>query len=105
MIWNGSPGQWGPATVESPNGAAVTLMRQRPELEYHHGFPMVYQWLLSGAKTAFLQDANSLIMKRENLVPALRHLRKTFPSINRVTSYARSKTVAKKEPGDPACHS
>ncbi|MCP4262626.1 MAG: hypothetical protein GY774_34750 [Planctomycetes bacterium] len=57
---------------------------------------MIYNWLLSGGKTAFLQDANSLIMKTEQLVDILKHLRKTFPSLNRVTSYARSKTIAQK---------
>ena len=78
--------------------AAITLMRRNPELEYHQGFSMLYQWLLSGGKTAFLQDANSLIMKTEPLVEALKYLRETFPSIERVTSYARSKTLAQKSP-------
>ena len=59
---------------------------------------MVYNWLQSGAKTAFLQDANSLIMKTDQLVDILRHLRKTFPTLTRVTSYARSKTIAQKKP-------
>ncbi len=78
--------------------AAVMLMRRVPELEYHQGFVMVYHWLLSGGKTAFLQDANSLIMKTDTLVDALKYLRKTFPHITRVTSYARSKTLAQKKP-------
>ena len=82
------------------HGGAVSLMKRVPELEYHHGFPMVYQWLLSGGKTAFLQDANSLIMKTDVLVAALKYLRGTFPTINRVTSYARSKTVGQKSPKD-----
>ncbi len=37
-------------------------------------------------------------MKTPQLVEALQHLRKTFPSIERVTSYARSKTLAQKKP-------
>ena len=78
--------------------AAILLMNKHPELEYHHGFPMVYHWLLSGGRTAFLQDANSLIMKTDPLTEALTYLRSTFPSIERVTSYARSKTLAKKKP-------
>ena len=57
---------------------------------------MVIDWLSSGAKTAFLQDANSLIMKSEDLVHILKYLRKSFPSLERVTSYARSKTLARK---------
>jgi radical SAM superfamily enzyme YgiQ (UPF0313 family) len=77
--------------------AAIELLNSMPELNYHQGFVMVYNWLQSGAKTAFLQDANSLIMKTDQLVDILQHLRKTFPTLNRVTSYARSKTIAQKK--------
>ena len=77
--------------------AAIELLSSNPELNYHQGFVMVYNWLQSGAKTAFLQDANSLIMKTDQLVEILQHLRKTFPTLNRVTSYARSKTIAQKK--------
>lgn len=76
--------------------AALALIDRNPELEYHQGFVMIIHWLLSGAHTAFLQDANSLIIKAESLVDALIYLRRTFPSLNRVTSYARSKTLARK---------
>jgi radical SAM superfamily enzyme YgiQ (UPF0313 family) len=77
--------------------AAIELLNSEPELNYQQGFVMVYNWLQAGAKTAFLQDANSLIMKTDQLVDILQHLRKTFPSLNRVTSYARSKTLAQKK--------
>jgi histone acetyltransferase (RNA polymerase elongator complex component) len=76
--------------------AALALMTKHPELNYHQGFVMLYNWLISGGKTAFLQDANSLIMKTEHLVEALQYLRSTFPSLERVTTYARSKTIAQK---------
>lgn len=76
--------------------AALALITKVPELNYHQGFVMVYNWLMSGAGTVFLQDANSLIMKTEHLVEALRYLRRKFPSIQRVTSYARSKTLMQK---------
>ncbi|MCP4576313.1 MAG: radical SAM protein, partial [Deltaproteobacteria bacterium] len=36
-------------------------------------------------------------MKSNKLVDVLKHLRKTFPSLERVTSYARSKTLARKK--------
>ena len=78
--------------------AVVMLIDRVPELNYHQGFVMVYNWLLSGAKTAFLQDANTVIMKTDQLVDVLKYLRKTFVSIIRVTSYARSKTLAQKKP-------
>jgi len=75
---------------------ALAMLEREPELNSHHGFVMVYHWLQSGGKTAFLQDANSLIMKTAQLVDVLTHLRKRFPSLERVTSYARSKTVKQK---------
>jgi radical SAM superfamily enzyme YgiQ (UPF0313 family) len=75
---------------------AIELIDKYPELNYHHGFGMVFNWLQSGAKTAFLQDANSPIMKTEQFVDVLQYLRKTFPTLTRVTSYARSKTLGQK---------
>ncbi|MFH2129177.1 MAG: radical SAM protein [bacterium] len=77
---------------------ALDLLDQDPGLGMLSGYPMVVNWMISGAKTAFLQDANSMIMKSERLVEVLRYLRETFPTLERVTSYARSKTIAKKEP-------
>ena len=81
---------------EITRDVAIAMVNNDPMLNTSPGFVMIYNWMLSGGKTAFLQDANSLIMKTEQLVDILKHLRKTFPSLNRVTSYARSKTVAQK---------
>ncbi|MFC2066522.1 radical SAM protein [Chloroflexota bacterium] len=53
-------------------------------------------WLYAGGKSAFLQDANTLIMRTSELVEVIKFLKETFPSIDRITSYARSKTAAKK---------
>jgi radical SAM superfamily enzyme YgiQ (UPF0313 family) len=75
---------------------AIFLMDRAPELNHHQGFVMLYHWLLAGAKTVFLQDANSIIMKTDALVDVLQYLKKTFPSIDRVTSYARSRTLVQK---------
>jgi radical SAM superfamily enzyme YgiQ (UPF0313 family) len=47
-------------------------------------------------RTAFIQDANSLVMKTDELVQVLSRLRERFPSVERVTSYARARTVARK---------
>ena len=46
--------------------------------------------------TAFIQDANSLVMKTGDLVRVLSRLKEKFPSVQRVTSYARARTVARK---------
>ncbi len=56
----------------------------------------VAQWLVTGGKTAFLQDSNTLIMRTPDLVRVIAFLRKTFPSLDRVTTYARSHTAARR---------
>ena len=53
-------------------------------------------WMWAGAKSVFLQDANTLIMRTPDLLKVLLFLKETFPQVNRITSYARSKTAAKK---------
>jgi biotin synthase-like enzyme len=72
------------------------IMERYPYASTSNGFGMILNWISSGAKTAFLQDANSLIMGTDNLVKVLEYLRDTFPSIERVTTYARSKTLFRK---------
>ncbi len=78
--------------------AAVKFLGEHPELNSHPGFAMLFNWLISGARTAFLQDANSIIMKTEDLIEGLEYLRSRFPTIERVTTYARSRTLAQKKP-------
>ncbi len=56
----------------------------------------VAQWLVTGGKTAFLQDSNTLIMRTPELIQVIAFLRKTFPSLDRVTTYARSHTAARR---------
>lgn len=56
----------------------------------------VCRWLNSGGKNVFLQDADALIMRTPELVEVLKYLKETSPTIERVTSYARSKTCAHK---------
>ena len=53
-------------------------------------------WLWASSESAFLQDANTLIMRTPDLVRVVSFLKQTFPELNRITSYARSKTAAKK---------
>jgi len=73
--------------------AARMILNNPPNQTYYN----VALWLYAGGESAFLQDANSLIMKTDELVEVIRFLKQTLPSINRVTSYARSKTAAKKK--------
>jgi len=63
-------------------------------------FRHVAAWLYFGGTTAFLQDADTLIMKTDDLVDVLRYLREKFPAIERVTSYCRSRTAGHKSVED-----
>lgn len=51
-------------------------------------------------RTVFLQDADPLVTPTEDLARILRHLRATFPSVQRVTTYARSRTLARRPLAD-----
>jgi histone acetyltransferase (RNA polymerase elongator complex component) len=53
-------------------------------------------WMYAGGRHAFLQDANSLIMRTPDLVEVIKYLKQTFPGIDRITSYSRSKTASRK---------
>ncbi len=59
-------------------------------------FLQVAAWLYSGGESVFLQDANSLIVKTEELVEILTFIRETFPDVKRITSYGRSHTARRK---------
>jgi hypothetical protein len=54
----------------------------------------------SGVKTAFLQDADSLILPMDDLVAILDHLKEKFPKIDRITTYARARTLMHKSIDD-----
>jgi len=79
------------------NTVGTTLVRNIPQLSQNHSFVNVYNWICSGARTAFLQDADSIVIPTSRLVEIIGHLRDSFSTLDRVTSYARAKTVFKKE--------
>jgi radical SAM superfamily enzyme YgiQ (UPF0313 family) len=85
-------------TITRDVGAA--LLAHSGDLSGNASFITVFNWLSSGARTAFLQDADSMIMRSPELVAALKHLRKTLPSLTRVTTYARSRTLARRRPDE-----
>jgi len=61
-----------------------------------NSYRSVAGWLHNGTNACFLQDADNLIMKTDDLVEVLTYLKKSLPQISRVTTYTRSKTVNKK---------
>lgn len=52
-------------------------------------------WIAGGMKSVFLQDANSMVIKPEDMITILKHITKNFPKVERITSYARSQTIAR----------
>jgi radical SAM superfamily enzyme YgiQ (UPF0313 family) len=75
----------------------LAILRADPSLEMNQCFISVFNWLYSGGQTAFLQDANSMIMRPAEFIDVLRHLRQTLNTLTRVTSYTRSKTLAQRK--------
>jgi len=61
---------------------------------YNDFFKSIAVWIYFGARNVFIQDANSLVMKKDDFVEAAQYLRQAFPTIDRVTCYARSQTIA-----------
>jgi hypothetical protein len=59
-------------------------------------------WVQGGMQSIFLQDANTLIIKPDDLVEILNHVQKSFPQVERITSYARSHTIARISDDDMA---
>ncbi len=49
--------------------------------------------IYKGAKTVFIADSDSLVMK--NIVDIIQHIKLRFPDSDRITSYARAKTLMK----------
>ena len=64
-------------------------------------FVAAFNWYFAGGmQSVFIQDANSLIIQPSELVEILKYLKKHFPQIGRITSYARSQTIARTKEED-----
>lgn len=59
-------------------------------------FVCAYNWFHTGMHSVFLQDANSLVLPTEKLEIILKAIKEKFPTVRRITSYARSHTLHKK---------
>lgn len=77
-------------------GGAVT--REILEAVYRKdpSLVQVALWLYRGGKNVFLQDADSLVMPPDDLAEILAFVCEQFPTVERITTYARSKTVARR---------
>ncbi|MFH2009268.1 MAG: radical SAM protein, partial [bacterium] len=71
------------------------IRRVMQEAPLHAGIGQVAMFLMAGGKTVFLQDANSLLLKPPELERVVRKIMGVFPEVTRITSYARSQTLAR----------
>jgi len=76
------------------HNAIIREMQMLPS-EEQNCYYVVYNWLMNGGKSVFLQDGNSVALKPEKLAEVLFYLREKFPHIERITSYARAETLAR----------
>ena len=67
---------------------------------YSDSYRTIAAWLYYKTDACFLQDADNLIMRTDDLVEVLRFLREKFPEIKRVTTYSRSRTIVRKSVDD-----
>jgi histone acetyltransferase (RNA polymerase elongator complex component) len=72
----------------------VTRVVRQPNLS--HAYRSVAAWMYYQEYTVFLQDGNNLVLPSEELVEVLNYLRQEIPQVTRITSYARAKTVSRK---------
>jgi hypothetical protein len=82
--------------IDVPRLAAGTTRKDQA------AFHAALNWHQGKMESVFLQDANTLIIKPDDLVEILDYLRKQFPRIQRITSYARSHTIARISDADMA---
>jgi hypothetical protein len=80
--------------MQTPGKYAGSLAAKLPS-EDQQAFFAAKSWLEGDMKSIFLQDADSLVMKPQDLVAVLKHIKMRFPMTERITSYARSATIAR----------
>ena len=83
-----------PGFNKEVNSEVISHILNSPD--YSISYRSIAVWLHYGTGACFLQDADNLIMKTDDLVEVLKFLREKFPEIIRVTSYSRSRTIARK---------
>lgn len=80
--------------------ADVRKMVSRSDPGEHQALNAAFHWFAGGMRSVFIQDANSLIIKPADLTEILKYMMTCFPWIERITSYARSHTIARIKDAD-----
>jgi histone acetyltransferase (RNA polymerase elongator complex component) len=79
----------------------ISKLTESIDREKSPAFIAAFNWYFAGGlKSVFIQDANSFVIKPSEFVEILNHLKKRFPHIERITSYARSQTIVRMKDED-----
>lgn len=73
----------------------LRILRKTLGSEDRWAFQSAWGWYQGGMESIFLQDANSLVMKSKDLIEILNYIKVNLPDVKRITSYARSHTIAR----------
>jgi len=79
----------------SGNCARDVLERIFTDRRYDDSYRHVALWLYTGKGNVFIQDANSFVLPPSTFAEAIRYMKQKIPGINRITSYARSRTISR----------
>ena len=80
--------------LQDNGNSSASLLKNLPPGE-EQAFFAARNWLAGRMESIFLQDADGLVIRPENLLRILRHIKSRFPGVKRITSYARSDSVAR----------
>ena len=90
----GSPGGLVPGAAAAPQAAfSGPLLDPGAEMA-------AWNWCRAGMKSVFLQDANPMAVPPGEMIAILGLLKERFPGIERITTYARSRTIARIDQDD-----
>lgn len=73
----------------------IRALREKLGKDNAWAYSQALSWYRSGMESIFLQDANSLVIKPKDLIKILKYIREKLGDVGRITSYARSHTVAR----------
>lgn len=82
-------------TVGTISQRELMTLSPEGEKEDFQAIHAAASFVANGMESIFIQDGNSLVIKPEDIIRILKHLQEAFPQVKRVTSYARSHTIAR----------
>ena len=80
--------------------ASSTGLGERADVHERQALEIAYRWVAAGAKSVFLQDSDAFVAHTGDLLQIVAHLKRRMPWVERVTSYARSRSILRMGEGE-----